>query len=401
MFEKKNLTIHCDVCDARNIKAEHYEGFEKIKINADFLLVNEKSKPVLHRLPLTCNVDNVLELPDGEEIHLQTINGSYEIGPTTSVQPYTVLTVNGNLTILPGAETIVEQYIKICINGSVRCPQSIASALNCATINGVSVTYPDDCILLSAQFTPDKYFPLRAKENSRYYVHKRVILDNNEVDLDTLVSKKVHFVTKNLIVSEPLLEKAIPLFDETVDFTVVPAGYRIICEDVTLDRALLTKFGPKLFIDGNLTLKDDSAALCREIEGLIVKGTVFLNQNDLEAFRSIPAEYDAMEIITGRVFENHLQVKLDNAVLEKSPDGILVKNVVQVTLAADIACDDILEKLTFQNCTSILCTPEQEGSVSAVCTNCVQVGSAENDDSAELSKALSHTQVINADSYVL
>lgn len=401
MFEKKNLTVNCDICDARNIKAEHYEGFEKIKINTDLLLVHEKSKAILNKLPLACNADNVLELPEKEQIHLQTINGSYEIGPTTSVQSNTVLTVNGKLTILPGAEAIMEQYIKICVNGSVCCPQGIASVLNRATINGVSVTYPDDCILLSAHFTPDKYFPLRAKENSRYYVSKRVLLDNDEVDLDKLVSKKVHFITKNLIVSEPLLEKAIPLFDETAVFTVAPAGYRIICEDVTLDRALLTKYGSKLFICGDLTLKDDSAALCREVEGLIVKGTVFLNQNDLEAFQSVPAEYDALEITKGRVFENQLQVKLDNAILEKSPDGILVKNVVQVTLAADISYDDILEKLTFQNCTSIICTPDQEGSVSAVCTNCVQLGSAEDDHTAETPKELSNTQIINADSYVL
>ena len=57
MCKKKNLMINCDLCDARNVSEESLSHYEQITLNADILIVNEQSKNILHRLPVTYNVD--------------------------------------------------------------------------------------------------------------------------------------------------------------------------------------------------------------------------------------------------------------------------------------------------------------------------------------------------------
>lgn len=407
MCEKKNLTINCDVCDTRTMKEEDYANYEAIKLNTDFLIVNGRSKSILSRLPIICNADQTLELADGQQVHFQTINGTFEIAPNAQAQTGTILTVNGVLHILPDAQKALSGYLKILVNGMVRCPKSMESCLPNVSINGTIISYPDDCIVLDSHFQPDKFFPLRAKEHARYYAAKEVILNDPAVNLAMLVQKHVQFITKTLLVSEALLEAAIPLFDETTTFIVIPKGYSLVREDAVLDKALLTKNGAKLFIYGDLTWKEESTALADRLEALTVKGTVFLTQKQADAFHAINAEYDKIEITKGRVLENQLSVKLDQALFESSPEGIHVKNGVQVTLAENISCDTILHDLILENCVHIHCTPQQESAVSVISKNCVHINTGNEDDDEEKDSlcdtllALSDTKLVNADSYVM
>lgn len=68
------------------MKEEDYAEFEKLTVNTEFLIVSERSKSILNRLPLTLNQENVLELPDDLEVSVQSINGPYEISGTTSLR---------------------------------------------------------------------------------------------------------------------------------------------------------------------------------------------------------------------------------------------------------------------------------------------------------------------------
>ena len=148
MFEKKNFILNCDVCDTRKMKEEDYSGYEKMLINADIVIVNEMSKGILNRLPLTLNHDKMIELSDGVEITIRSINGSYEITAATAEQEHTLLVVNGNLRIHPGTEENLKKYEQISVNGCVRCPRSLEGFLNRLSVNGSICTYPDDCVVL-------------------------------------------------------------------------------------------------------------------------------------------------------------------------------------------------------------------------------------------------------------
>ena len=224
MFDKKNYVLNCDICDARKMKEEDYNNYKNMIINADIVIVSTSSKSILNRLPVTINQDYTIEIADDVETELKVINGSYEITDSMVVQEHTLLIVNGALNIHSGTKEILEKYEKIHVNGSVRCAESISGYLTkLSASNSVSI-YPDDCMILNDTFIVDKYFPLRAKEGNKYYVKDKVILQDKSVDLQKLVEKNVRFVTEQLIIPEEMVESCIELFDEKVDFVVIPAG---------------------------------------------------------------------------------------------------------------------------------------------------------------------------------
>ena len=71
---KKNKMINAATCDARAITEESLAGYENITINAAILIVNERSKELLNKYPVTMNAATVLEIPDGENISIKSIN---------------------------------------------------------------------------------------------------------------------------------------------------------------------------------------------------------------------------------------------------------------------------------------------------------------------------------------
>ena len=111
---KKNLIINSEICDARKIKEEHYAGYEQIMLNAEILLVNDHSKEVFHRLPLTENVEIILEVE--EDAEFSTVNGDYEITGDMAVKKNSVLLVNGNFRIGQGTQELLKQYKTILKN---------------------------------------------------------------------------------------------------------------------------------------------------------------------------------------------------------------------------------------------------------------------------------------------
>ena len=176
MSDKKKFLLNCEVCDARKIKEEDYKDYEQIKINTELVIVDEKSKSILNRLPVTMNQESMIELPEGMQAEIRTINGRYEITGNTDVKDYTFLIVSGPLLIHADAQEILGKYFKIVVNGPLRCPKSIEGNLGKISINGLVKIYPDDCIILDKEFHMDKYFPLRAKEGKRYYAENMVII---------------------------------------------------------------------------------------------------------------------------------------------------------------------------------------------------------------------------------
>lgn len=412
MLEKKNVVINCDVCDSRKMKKEDWENYERITINADILIVNEKSKSILNDLPVICNVDETIAFNDDTEwdINLITCNGNYEITGNTSVAPNSILSVNGSLTIHPGTEEILKSFYKIGVNGNVIYPDNLAPFLNKLSVNGNSSSYPADSVLLKPSFTVDKYFPLRAKENGKYYAARKVILTDQGVDVKALLSKNISFVTSELIVSEDLVADTVSLVDENVDLKVIPSGYSFIDGNVTLDKSLLIKNGSKFYIHGDLTLTEESTALFSEIEEIIVGRTVHLLQDQVEAFQKICREYGKLEIITpfkGRVIENRASLKIDSSLLDASQDGLIIQNCAFLTIKDDVTPKQLLDLVKIENCATIKCTPEQRSSVELIIQNVATIsdGSEPEEDSSmnplDMMKNIFNSRVINADKYVL
>ncbi len=298
MSEKK-LAINCCVCDTRNIKEENYSHYESIWLNTDILIVNEQSKAVLNRLPLSMNFDRMIENDSNADIRVKSVNGSYEITGNSAVDAHTLLTVNGSLLIHPGTEELLQRYEGIIVNGNVRFPKNLEGCLGRLNVNGSAKAYPDDCVILPPTFTIDKYFPLRAKEGSRYYASDLVMIRDAAVDAACLAQKGVSFVTGKLLLPECKLKDCIPMFDESVEFIVVPDGMKLICGDILFHEEFVRREGGSLFIFGDMEVDShaDMSVICNQIENLIVKGSVRLPAKQEEAFRSLHAAFDHIEVI--------------------------------------------------------------------------------------------------------
>lgn len=409
MSEKNELLLNCSIFDTRKMREEDYSGYELIRATTDILIINQNSKALLHRLPITLTSDKTIELDDDVEITAKTINGPYEITGTTLAQEHTFLVVNGPLKIAPNTEEILKKYEQIIVNGPVEYPEDLDGYLTKATFNGPSSVYPAGCILLDDDFTVDKYFPLRAKEGGKYYAKNTIVIKDKAVDLAKLVQKNVQFVTKHLVLPECMVETGAPLFDERTDFIVVPDGLEIVYGNSELNEELILKNGNRLFIYGDLEADEntDMEKLSGMIEKLVVHGTVSLLKSQKEAFLKIDAEYDELEIAR-KGMSNLLTAKLDKTLFDNSPDGISVCNVANVVIAEDVTPEMILEKLSLTNCARVLCNESQESAVAAVGVNINKIGSKKDDDSQENSnnnsqknaRILSNKKMINADYYI-
>lgn len=415
MLEKERMIINCDLCDARTIKEENYSSYEHIIINADVLLVNEKSKGILSRLPITSNVDEVMELDNDKKMNLQSVNGCCEMTNRLYVPENTILCVNGCLKIEPGAEKVLESYQKICVNGCVKCPKSLEGGLGRVTVNGSTEIYPDDCTILDDCFVPDRYFALRARDNGRYYAKNEVVLADEEADIAMLVQKKVQFVTKQLVVPESKAEESIPLIDETVKLTVVPQGQRIVCGDVLMNDELLDKYGDKLYIYGNLTVTEESLQALAGIKHLTVSGEVLIKRNCLEAFEAVHAEYGKRKLIRKEI-RNKSDITIDAFILSETPEGFSFVNVGQIVIREDVTPKMITELLEIRNCGSVRCNVQQKSAVELISVNAGMIRTEEDrweeavdqqdqDSIWEQLKSginfLKGMKEINADSYIM
>lgn len=407
MFNKKSYLLNCNVCDTRKIKEEDYSGYEKMMINANVVVVSASSKSVLNRLPVTINQDSTIEIPDDIDVEIKTINGSYEITGTTAVQDHTLLIVNGALNIHPGTEGVLEKYEKISVNGSVRCPKSLEGYLAKLSANGSVSIYPDDCVILDSTFIVDKYFPLRVKEGKKYYVESKVIIQDKTVDLEKLVQKKVQFITEQLIVPEEMVESCVELFDEKVDFVVIPTGMALHYGDAVLNEQLLEKEGSSIYVYGKLKVPEDVnvEGLTNAITKLVVKGNVVLKKDQEDSFKKLNVEYGQLKFKwEGRIIENKPSARVDKALLESSPNKVLVRNSATIKIASDITPELILDRLMIENCAKVSCNEEQESAIAAIAQNVAKIGESGGEELPGMMdgiKDLLSTKMVNADSYIM
>ncbi len=407
MFKKKNLMINCDLCDARKVKEEDLAGYEQIMINTDVILVDERSKGVLERLPLMCNTDRTLEIDEDVEVSVQ--NGNYVIDGQTAVTGKTLLVVNGDLEIRQDSgKELLESYTAVTVNGSLLSPVSLLPLLHNLSVNGTTRTYPDDCAVLDAAFTPDAYFHLRAKEGRRYFVSEEVRLTDPKADIRALKEKKIHFVSPRFLVPEEKVTDAVELFDEMAQMEVIPSGMVYAGENVLLDQKLLQQYGKRMYIRGDLTLNGQSGEVLALVQELYVAGTVYVPEELKVAFLESDARYDKLEIVQEekrRILENRPMFRLDNTILDASPDGVLIRNCATLKIKEDVEPQRIIELAEIWNCAEVTCTEEQKGAVELISKNVAHIR-GEKEEASDggvmgVLRNIANTKIVNADQYIL
>ncbi len=397
----KNLIINSGVCDARGMQEEAYKDYESIIINTEILLVGERSRAILARLPIIQNCGLTVELDDVEDVEAMVVNGDFEITASMQVQENSLLVVNGRLKVEAGAEEALKAYKKIIVAGSLQIPKSLSGFLNRIQIDGATEMYPDGYTVLEDTLTIDRLFTLRAEQGGRYYVSGETVICDDAVNLKKLIEKQVRIVTPKLILPESMVEDSTAVFDLQTEYVTVPEGMKLIYGDAELDTFLLQKYGGSLFVYGDLTVDRtaDMAVLAEKIDRLEVLGTVTVTETQKEDFLKTGAEFGKLKVIkSGRLLADKLRVKIDQTLFDRCPEGIVVCEVLKVIIDSAVNPEDILERLTICDCGSVVCGPEQESAVAAVSENVGRIGSGEE---LHLLDKIKSSKVANVENYVM
>lgn len=421
----KKLLINCGHCDARNVSEETLKAYESIVINCGDVLVSPESRELLTRYGVSMNCGNTKEL--GKDVRLSKINGSAQIKSTDMITDKCYLSVNGSLEIGPDTQKVLEQYVGISVNGSVAYPESVSGCLGMMHVNGSTTCYPDGAIVLKRNAVIDKLFALRAKQNL-YWSAKRMIMVDPQLDAKKLEQKGVSFSSGEVIIAESKVEDMISLIDEKAEIVIVPDGTAVTLDDVELDEATLKKYGAKLYIIGDLTVRESAAEVLGKLEYLNVQGDILVEESVKQQLLAVVTEFSGeIRIIKrpkGRHIEDKISLRITRWMLEQEPDGISVSDCMKVTLEEDIPGELILEKLSLSDCMEVKCSPEQEAAVSMIAEDVMAIGGLKKmvqgavDSAAETTggdmgigdiikgalggaKELLNTKVINAGDYVL
>lgn len=408
----KKMIINCSNCDARKVTEETLSAYETIVINASTILVSPATKELMNRYGVVMNCASVTELE--ADVEVSSVNGSAQIKSTDAAAGKRYLTVNGSLTIGPDTQKVLEQYVGISVNGSVTYPESASAYLAKMTVNGSATSYPDDAIVLKRNAVIDRLFALRAK-NSLYWSAKRMIMVDPQLDATVLEKKGATFCSREVIIAESKVEDMIGLIDEKADIVIVPDGTAVVLDDVELNEMTLKKYGTKLYIIGDMKVKEEAAPILPQLEYLNVRGdavvTEELKQQLVGAITEISGEVKLLKKPKGRHIEDKLSLKLSKWLVEQEPDGISVSDCMTVTLDDDIPNEMILEKLSFSDCMQIKCSPEQEAAVAAVSEDVMNIGQSGGEDGMGIgdvvkgvlggAKELLNTKMVNTSDYVM
>ena len=408
----KKMIVNCATCDMRQVSEETLQSYEQIVVNSAMVLVTPRTKELLNRHSVMLNAAEVMEVPEGNNVRLNNQNGSYELTGDGMPQEgeIALLMVNGSLTIGTDALEVAQAYEKIKVNGSVLMPKSMAGKLTNLSVNGSINAYPDGAIRLKRNAVVDKTFPLRVRENALYWAARRLVFLDTALDVEKLAQKDVRFSSREALMAESLAETVTPLLTDDTDITVVPDGTIFVNDDVKMDRRFLKKHGPRAYINGDLTVEPDAVDILPEIRYLYVNGDVKLPQELVEAFEDVDARYDELEILkkTGKIIQDQVRAAVDKALLEKFPDGVIVRDCAMVKIAKDLTPELIMERLSVTDCAEVFCTEEQEAAVSAVSTDVAMIGNKGDDmgegllDMVTGSLGLNpNLKVINAAEYVM
>lgn len=404
----KKMIINCGDCDARNVSEETLAAYESIVINAGTVLVTPEAKNLLNRYAVTMNCGDVLELE--KDVKLSSINGSAQIKSTDVVPVRTYLDINGSLEIGPNTEKVLQQYVGISVNGTVTYPESMGGFLSVLSVNGSTVCYPDDAIVLKRNAVIDKVFALRAKKKL-YWSAKRMIMVDPELDAAALAAKGATFSTKEVILAQSKVEALIDLIDEQAEIVIVPDGTAVIRDDVELNDMVLKKYGTKLYIIGDLHVPKEAGEALTKLEYLSVQGDAGVTEQWKELLLEKADRITGdIKVLRGRTITGKMSARISGWMLEQEPEGISVVDCMKVRLDEDIPNQLILERLSVRDCMNVECTPEQESALGAVCEDVMKIGRGEESDLGigdilkgvlGGAKELLDTKVINAGDYVL
>lgn len=361
-MENKKLVINCAVCNATSVTDDSLAGYSEIKINTGLLAVSNDGMAVLAKHSVSMNCGSVARIRADADIVVK--NGKYTISSGAVPSKPVCLVINGALTIEPETEDVIAGYAAIYVNGRLLCPRSMEGSIAGITVNGSIVIYPDGAVVLP-ELTLDNSFTLRAKDRL-YFVRSKIIALDEKLNVEKLISTGARFEAKEALVSEALIERLAPLFDDNTKLTILPAGTVYMDDNTVLTDRLLKKYGGRLYIDGNLLIEK---APTLKIEYLNVSDSLIMPE-DMD-IGDIDLKYDELVLFKGKLITDKAKALILPDML--TGDGVTVTDCATVTVDENISPDAIISGLRINDCASVVCSDKQRAAIEEVSDNVANV----------------------------
>ena len=361
----KNLNVQAAVLDLRHLSEETLASYQKVTMQAALALTGPETEKLLAKYGV--ELQAAVTLPCAEDATVSMANGKATLTAARKPEGKTILVANGKLDIAADAGDTLRAYEKIVANGKVLCPESLVGlATEKIMVNGKLSAYPDDAVVLKGSVKLDKLFLLRA-QNRLYWTEKRFVAVDPKLDAEALAAKGARFAAPKAILAERFVETLVPLFNDDVELAILPEGAALVDDDLTLNAKALRRYGPKLYVTGDVTVAPDAAEALAQMEYLHIDGDATLPAALEEAFYAIPeAEYGEVRVLRGKLINGGVNVKVDARTLGLDPEGVSCIDCAIVTLDEELTPEAILAKLRLDSCAVVRCTAAQEAAVNAV-----------------------------------
>jgi hypothetical protein len=288
--EKKTLDINCGFALLLRDREGMLDTYERIRINCGSLISSNEISAKLAEKGASLNTGNwtVLDIK-GEIVQLE---GDTVIDGRTSYKDVFVIAMDNLIIRGNGAECLREAEGVFVIK-TLYYPES--SDIACfARVKGKTCAYPDNAHPVLGDSDPETLLAETPEGIKHIWVSGKVTaLD--ETALARAREQNLTITCQSLYTYESFNSTYGSLFTAAKK-TLIPDGYEIT-GSLQLNSGEIALHGPKLYVNGDLTLEEKDVPCLEEAESIIVTGKANLPASAAKAFRKIgkAADYNIID----------------------------------------------------------------------------------------------------------
>lgn len=276
----KKLTVNCGSAMVLKYNHQLFDEYEEIDINAGSFIISGEAYRLLSKKKLVINsgVQKILDDASkffhlGENVILKEArdySGCFLLAEKLEIMPNALKGLTGVDSIL--AETIY-------------CPESVSLEVQNSMEAEEIIMYPDDAYLVSEDTELDMNLVQNCIGKSQKMFAACCINAFDSDAISALRDNGISLSCKTLRIHSEYYENNSDIFTAE-KLVVIPEGYRAVNKTESL-RRLLTLYGDKLYILGDLHIKPMDADVLLQMQGIVAEGTVKLPSELLPGFRKI------------------------------------------------------------------------------------------------------------------
>lgn len=376
----RKLKINAALLDMTKTVEETLAAYDEIRVNGALVVLTEETRKLLAKYPVSLNVASMMDVPTG--CRISNVNGTHELSAGGAAHGSTVLIVNGTLKIGPDGKDALGEYLRVLVNGLLIAPEGLSDAGK-LDVNGMTIRYPDDHELISGDLTIDARFIRRAPQGGKYFVTGKVLMTEPGLDAPALAAKSLS-VQAGEAVLLAAYEQASDMLPDRAKVALVPDGYGVAANGLTMDESAPLKYGPKLYVVGDLSVPVAAAGLAEMLDQVVVTGQLAMPESVKAAWLPKVASLGSLKLYRGELIRDESHLVVSQSLLDSCPDGLTVLDCAHLEIDPALPARLLAEKLhRLEGCAHVSCSNDQLGVVMLRATDCNHIGAKAEEDSDE------------------